>query len=95
MKSLPGFAVNRVGSAPGAELFQFDTTGRVLLVLDREVVALLALAAPECNFYSCANSHFSAPPCSIGRVWRPVASLNVPRRLRAFERAKTARPADR
>ena len=47
MKSLPGFAVNRVGSAPGAELFQFDTTGRVLLVLDRGVIAALAFGASE------------------------------------------------
>ena len=47
MKSLPGFAVNRVGSAPRAELFQFDTTGRVLLVLDRGVIAALAFGASE------------------------------------------------
>ena len=82
-------------TATWAELIQFQAVWSVTTVLRRNVVALLALAAPEYNFDSCANSHFSAPPCSIGRVWQPVASLNVPRRLRAFERAKTARPADR
>ena len=47
MKSLPGFAVNRVGSSPGAELLQFDTSGRGLHVLDRGVIAAHTLGASE------------------------------------------------
>ena len=65
MKSLPGFAVNRVGSAPGAELFQFDTTGRVLLVLDRGVIAALALRARQSD----QRTHeFSFMP-QLKRAW--------------------------
>ena len=59
MKSLPGFAVNRVGSAPGAELFQFDTTGRVLLVLDRRNEIAGFSRRFEFDDFACTLSHGS------------------------------------
>ena len=41
--------MNCVSPAPGAVLLQFYTTGRVLLVLFRGVIATLALSAGEQN----------------------------------------------
>ena len=50
--------MNGVLAAESAILVHFKTIRGVLLVLDRIVVALLALVAPECDLYS----HFAAPP---------------------------------
>lgn len=49
MKSLPGFTVKRVFPVPGAVLLQLHSAGGVLLVLDRGVIAPLALGAGEQN----------------------------------------------
>ena len=55
---LLGFAVERVLSAEGAILVQFQLVRSVLLVLHRIVVSLLALVASQCDFHA----HLTAPP---------------------------------
>jgi hypothetical protein len=58
--------MNGVFSAEGTELIQFQTVGRVFLVLVCIVIALLTLRASESNFDSCAGfCHFSAPPYTM------------------------------
>jgi hypothetical protein len=58
--------MNGVFSAEGTELVQFQTVGRVFLVLVSIVIALLTLSASEGNFNSCAGfCHFSAPPYTM------------------------------
>jgi hypothetical protein len=44
-------------AAEGAVFAPLQTVGRVLFVLDRVVVSLLALIASERDFNSCASSH--------------------------------------
>jgi hypothetical protein len=44
-------------AAEGAVFAPLQTVGRVLFVLDRVVVSLLAFIASECDFNSCACSH--------------------------------------
>ena len=46
-----------VFSAEGAILVSLQAVRRVLFILDRVVVPLLAFTASECDFYSCACSH--------------------------------------
>jgi hypothetical protein len=62
-------------SAEWAVFAALQTVGCVFLVLDRVVVSLLAFFASECNFYSCACSHSSAPPVIIYLRIAGIASL--------------------
>jgi hypothetical protein len=56
-------------AAEGAILVQFNTVGRVFLVLEGIVVSVLAVVAPEYNL----NSHFGTSLFYLAK--RPVASL--------------------
>src|SRR3954464_14060668 len=47
-----------------AKLFEFKTVGRLLLILRRDVIAVLALGALQRNVISRHNSSFQSPPAS-------------------------------
>ena len=68
------FAVSLVGAAPGAELLELEPVRIIAPILLRDVVALLALGARECDLRTYVLSLLGHD--LIPRVWRLVATLD-------------------
>ena len=58
------FLMRAMHPALVAKLLEFKTVGRLLLILRRDVIAVLALGALQCNVISRHNSSFQSPPAS-------------------------------
>jgi hypothetical protein len=58
------FLVRAMRPAFVAKLLEFKTVGRLLLILRRDVIAILALGALQCDVISWHKSSFQSPPAS-------------------------------